>query len=67
MLGDLRAEGGDRTSDAPPGPSPLPVSSRSELTHDQERDLVIATEGGDPVACRRLVEAFMPRISALTR
>jgi RNA polymerase primary sigma factor len=33
----------------------------------QERDLVIATERGDSVACRRLVEAFLPAIANLAR
>ena len=37
------------------------------LTPDQERDLVIAAEGGDPAACRELVEAFLPAIGGLAR
>lgn len=32
-----------------------------------ERDLVVAAESGDPEACRQLVEAFLPEISALAR
>jgi RNA polymerase sigma factor (sigma-70 family) len=34
---------------------------------EQERDLVIATEAGDEVACRQLVEAFLPAIGAIAR
>jgi RNA polymerase sigma factor (sigma-70 family) len=37
------------------------------LTAEQERDLVVATEAGDLVACHRLVEAFLPSIAALAR
>jgi RNA polymerase primary sigma factor len=33
----------------------------------QERDLVIAVECGDSVACRRLVEVFLPAIANLAR
>jgi RNA polymerase primary sigma factor len=39
----------------------------TRLNADQERDLVIATEAGDPDACHRLVEAFLPPIAALAR
>jgi RNA polymerase primary sigma factor len=39
----------------------------AQLTTNQERDLVVAAERGDPVARRRLVEAFMPQIGALAR
>ena len=35
------------------------------LTAQQERDLVIGAEAGDPEACRRLVEAFIPAIAGL--
>ena len=42
--------------------------SRSErLSAEQERDLVVAAESGDGVACRSLVEAFLPEIVALSR
>jgi RNA polymerase primary sigma factor len=41
------------------------VSRRDRLTVQQERQLVIATEAGDPQACRQLVEAFLPDINAL--
>jgi RNA polymerase primary sigma factor len=37
------------------------------LTALQERDLVIAAECGDPEACRKLVEAFLPAIGDLAR
>jgi RNA polymerase sigma factor (sigma-70 family) len=37
------------------------------LTTRQERDLVVATEAGDVEACRRLVDAFLPAISAQAR
>jgi RNA polymerase sigma factor (sigma-70 family) len=37
------------------------------LTALQERDLVIAAEGGDAAACRKLVEAFLPAIGDLAR
>ncbi|QWZ08683.1 sigma-70 family RNA polymerase sigma factor [Nocardioides panacis] len=37
------------------------------LTSRQERDLVVATEAGDAEACRRLVDAFLPAISAQAR
>jgi RNA polymerase primary sigma factor len=37
------------------------------LTQTDERDLVIAVEGGDADACRRLVEAFLPAITRLAR
>jgi RNA polymerase primary sigma factor len=43
------------------------MSTGARLTPSQERDLVVATEGGDPEACHRLVEAFLPEISALAR
>jgi RNA polymerase primary sigma factor len=42
------------------------VSPAERLTASQERDLVVATEAGDPEACRRLVEASLPEIAALT-
>jgi RNA polymerase primary sigma factor len=35
------------------------------LTAGQERDLVTAAEAGDPRACALLVEAFLPRITAV--
>jgi RNA polymerase sigma factor (sigma-70 family) len=38
---------------------------RCRLTIRQERELVVAAERGDPDACRRLVEAFLPAIRAL--
>jgi RNA polymerase sigma factor (sigma-70 family) len=37
------------------------------LTASRERELVIATEAGDPQACQQLVEAFLPAIAALAR
>src|SRR5262245_42005842 len=38
---------------------------RERLTAEEERDLVIAAEGGDAAACQELVEAFLPAIAAL--
>jgi RNA polymerase primary sigma factor len=43
------------------------MSDADRLTARQERDLVIAVECGDPEACRRLVEAFLPAIVGLAR
>src|ERR1700754_1015657 len=43
------------------------MSDAERLTVRQERDLVIAVEGGDPEACRRLVEAFLPAIFGVAR
>ena len=37
------------------------------LSPELELELVVATEGGDRVACRRLVEAFLPAIAAIAR
>jgi RNA polymerase primary sigma factor len=39
----------------------------SRLSPEQERQLVVATEGGDRAACRQLVEAFLPSIAAVAR
>jgi RNA polymerase sigma factor (sigma-70 family) len=39
----------------------------SWLPPEQERDLIIATEAGDEVACRQLVDAFLPAIAAIAR
>jgi RNA polymerase primary sigma factor len=39
----------------------------SWLTTEQERQLVVATEGGDATACRELVKAFLPSIAAVAR
>lgn len=41
------------------------MTDDERLTATQERDLVIATEAGDPDACGRLVDAFLPSIAAL--
>ena len=41
--------------------------AEQRLTAHEERDLVIAAECGDAVACRRLVEAFLPAITKLAR
>jgi RNA polymerase sigma factor (sigma-70 family) len=43
------------------------VTQPARLTREQERDLVIASERGDTVARRRLVETFMPAIASLAR
>jgi RNA polymerase primary sigma factor len=40
---------------------------QQRLTFLQERDLVIAAGCGDPDACRKLVEAFLPAIGDLAR
>jgi RNA polymerase primary sigma factor len=42
-------------------------AGRVQLLPEQERDLVIATEAGDAVACRELVDAFLPAIGAMAR
>jgi RNA polymerase sigma factor (sigma-70 family) len=39
----------------------------SSLLPEQERDLVVATEAGDRVACRQLVDAFLPSIRGIAR
>jgi RNA polymerase primary sigma factor len=41
------------------------VSDARRLTARQERDLVVAAESGDADACRKLVAAFLPAITAL--
>jgi RNA polymerase primary sigma factor len=43
------------------------VTVSMRLTTRQERDLVVATEAGDGEACRHLVDAFLPAISAQAR
>jgi RNA polymerase primary sigma factor len=43
------------------------VTQAVRLNPEQERDLVVAAERGDPGARRRLVEAFLPSIGALAR
>jgi RNA polymerase sigma factor (sigma-70 family) len=43
------------------------VSDAPRLTPEQERDLVIAAEGGDPESARQLVEAFLPAIGGIAR
>jgi RNA polymerase primary sigma factor len=52
---------------APPDGRPGTRSAAGRLTREQERDLVVGTEAGDPEACRRLVEAFLPEITAVAR
>jgi RNA polymerase primary sigma factor len=37
------------------------------LSPELELELVVATEGGDRIACRRLVEAFLPAIGSIAR
>jgi RNA polymerase sigma factor (sigma-70 family) len=39
----------------------------ARLSARQERDLVVATEAGDPQACRQLVESFLPAIGGIAR
>jgi RNA polymerase primary sigma factor len=41
--------------------------AQERLTAQEERDLVIATDGGNAAACRLLVEAFLPAIASLAR
>jgi RNA polymerase primary sigma factor len=41
--------------------------AQEQLTARQERSLVIAAEGGDAEACRKLVEVFLPAIGGLAR
>ena len=43
------------------------MSNARELTPEQERDLVIAAEAGDPEGARQLVEAFLPAIGGIAR
>jgi RNA polymerase primary sigma factor len=40
---------------------------RSRLSAEQERQLVVATEGGDEAACRQLVDSFLPAIGGVAR
>jgi len=37
------------------------------LSREQEQVLVVGAEAGDPTACRKLVEAFLPAIGSLAR
>jgi RNA polymerase sigma factor (sigma-70 family) len=37
------------------------------LSREQERDLIVAVEGGDEAACRELVELFLPAIGGIAR
>jgi RNA polymerase primary sigma factor len=37
------------------------------LSAERERELVVATEGGDEGACRQLVDSFLPAIGAVAR
>jgi RNA polymerase primary sigma factor len=39
----------------------------ARLSAEQERDLIIATQGGDEEACRQLVDAFLPAIGSVAR
>jgi RNA polymerase sigma factor (sigma-70 family) len=39
----------------------------SQLSAEQERDLIAATEGGDEAASARLVDAFLPAIGGIAR
>jgi RNA polymerase primary sigma factor len=43
------------------------VNPPQRLTVHQERDLVIATEAGDPEAARQLIETFLPAINGVAR
>jgi RNA polymerase primary sigma factor len=46
---------------------PPPLSYPGALTVRQEKSLVVAAEGGDAEASRRLVEVFMPAIYGIAR
>jgi RNA polymerase primary sigma factor len=39
----------------------------SRLSAERERELVVATEGGDEAACRELVDSFLPAIGGIAR
>jgi RNA polymerase sigma factor (sigma-70 family) len=41
------------------------VSQIARLTPQRERELIVASEAGDPDACRLLIEAFLPEINRL--
>jgi RNA polymerase primary sigma factor len=43
------------------------LAQGTRLSAEQERDLVVATEGGDRVAGRQLVESFLPAIAGVAR
>lgn len=43
------------------------VEPQPRLTRQEEQELVVAAEAGDPTACRKLVEAFLPAIASLAR
>jgi RNA polymerase primary sigma factor len=43
------------------------VVQTSQLSAQQERELIAAADGGDETACRELVERFLPAIGALAR
>lgn len=43
------------------------MSRAERLSPREEQDLVVAAEGGDPDATRRLVETFLPAIGGLSR
>jgi RNA polymerase primary sigma factor len=39
----------------------------ARLSAERERELVVATEGGDEAACRELVDSFLPAIGGIAR
>jgi RNA polymerase sigma factor (sigma-70 family) len=43
------------------------LGRRAQLSHDEERRLVLAAKAGDRAARAQLVEAFMPLVSAIAR
>jgi RNA polymerase primary sigma factor len=45
----------------------IDAATTSWLSFEQTRDLVVATEAGDEVACQELVRAFLPAIGAIAR
>jgi len=43
------------------------ADSHTGLSRQHEQELVVGAEAGDPVACRELVEAFLPAIASVAR
>jgi len=44
-----------------------PRERGARLSPERERELVVATEGGDEGACRQLVDSFLPAIGSVAR
>lgn len=43
------------------------LERHTRISAEEERQLVVATDRGDPVACRKLVDLFLPAIAGLAR